>query len=118
MWNSTFTGVTADTTTGFFSSAQGLHFLFNNGATLPMAWAGFTMDFSNNFDLDYSNNFGSNFRANVTGWQSAEFTTYSSAISVNPVPVPAAVWLFGTALIGLIGFGKRVPRQPQLDSLA
>ena len=26
---------------------------------------------------------------------------------MNPVPVPAAVWLFGTALIGLIGFGKR-----------
>ena len=26
---------------------------------------------------------------------------------LNPVPVPAAVWLFGTALIGLIGFGKR-----------
>ena len=25
----------------------------------------------------------------------------------NPVPVPAAVWLFGTALIGLVGFGKR-----------
>jgi hypothetical protein len=27
--------------------------------------------------------------------------------SLNPVPVPAAFWLFGTALIGLIGFGKR-----------
>ena len=26
---------------------------------------------------------------------------------VSPVPVPAAVWLFGTALIGLFGFGKR-----------
>jgi len=26
------------------------------------------------------------------------------------VPVPAAVWLFGTALIGLIGFGKRKAR--------
>ena len=25
----------------------------------------------------------------------------------SPVPVPAAVWLFGTALIGLVGFGKR-----------
>ena len=25
----------------------------------------------------------------------------------NPVPVPAAVWLFGTALIGLFGFGKQ-----------
>jgi hypothetical protein len=31
----------------------------------------------------------------------------SSAPPVNPVPVPAAVWLFGTALIGLVGFGKR-----------
>ena len=27
--------------------------------------------------------------------------------NVNPVPVPAAIWLFGTALIGLVGFGKR-----------
>jgi hypothetical protein len=25
----------------------------------------------------------------------------------SPVPIPAAIWLFGTALIGLIGFGKR-----------
>lgn len=27
--------------------------------------------------------------------------------SPAPVPIPAAVWLFGTALIGLVGFGKR-----------
>ena len=26
---------------------------------------------------------------------------------VSAVPVPAAVWLFGTALLGLLGFGKR-----------
>jgi hypothetical protein len=26
---------------------------------------------------------------------------------VSPVPVPAAIWLFGTGLIGLIGFTKR-----------
>lgn len=26
---------------------------------------------------------------------------------VSPVPVPAAIWLFGTALIGLVGFGRR-----------
>ena len=26
---------------------------------------------------------------------------------VSNVPVPAAIWLFGTALIGLVGFGKR-----------
>jgi hypothetical protein len=28
----------------------------------------------------------------------------------SAVPVPAAVWLFGTALIGLVGFGKRKSR--------
>ena len=26
---------------------------------------------------------------------------------VSAIPLPAAVWLFGTALIGLVGFGKR-----------
>ena len=33
-----------------------------------------------------------------------------SDVSVPAVPVPAAVWLFGTALIGLMGFGKRKAR--------
>lgn len=28
-------------------------------------------------------------------------------ISVQPVPVPAAVWLFGSGLVGMIGFSKR-----------
>lgn len=28
-------------------------------------------------------------------------------VSVSAVPVPAALWLFGTALIGLLGFNKR-----------
>ena len=32
---------------------------------------------------------------------------YVSGMSVNAVPVPAAIWLFGTALIGFIGFGRR-----------
>jgi hypothetical protein len=26
---------------------------------------------------------------------------------INPIPIPAAIWLFGTALIGLVGFSKR-----------
>ena len=37
-------------------------------------------------------------------------TTNDLRFRVTPlsaVPVPAAVWLFGTALIGLVGFGKR-----------
>jgi len=34
---------------------------------------------------------------------------FDKLISFNAsvVPIPAAIWLFGTALIGLIGFGKR-----------
>jgi hypothetical protein len=33
--------------------------------------------------------------------------TFAVWSSVSAVPVPAAIWLFGTALIGLVGFGKR-----------
>jgi hypothetical protein len=29
------------------------------------------------------------------------------SLAVSAVPVPAALWLFGTGLIGLIGFSKR-----------
>ncbi len=31
----------------------------------------------------------------------------NSAIAVNPVPVPAAVWLFGSGLLGLAGVARR-----------
>jgi len=34
------------------------------------------------------------------------FAIFSPLVPV-PVPVPAAIWLFGTALIGLFGFNKR-----------
>lgn len=30
-----------------------------------------------------------------------------SSFAPNPVPIPAAIWMFGTTLIGLVGFGKR-----------
>jgi hypothetical protein len=33
-----------------------------------------------------------------------------TAQALSAVPVPAAIWLFGTALIGLVGFGKRKAR--------
>jgi hypothetical protein len=32
---------------------------------------------------------------------------YKASLSVAPVPVPGAVWLFGSAVAGLIGFGRK-----------
>lgn len=32
---------------------------------------------------------------------------YTFAIEVSPVPLPAAIWLFGSGLIGLIGIARR-----------
>lgn len=39
------------------------------------------------------------------GFERRNFNVVSLTPSV--IPVPAAVWLFGTALVGLIGFGRR-----------
>lgn len=44
--------------------------------------------------------------AGVGQW-SQNVADYSLNISTAPVPIPAAVWLFGSALAGLVGLGKR-----------
>lgn len=36
-----------------------------------------------------------------------ESESFISSLTPSPIPVPAAVWLFGTALIGFIGFSRR-----------
>jgi len=41
----------------------------------------------------------------VPGRTTTDFGSY--LVRVNPVPIPAAVWLFGTGILGLIGFSKR-----------
>lgn len=43
----------------------------------------------------------------LEGWGAALDNVSVVAANPNPIPVPAAFWLFGTALIGLIGFRKR-----------
>jgi hypothetical protein len=49
---------------------------------------------------DFLGDRGTDFSDAPTSWLFATFTP-------SAVPVPAAVWLFGTALIGLAGFSKR-----------
>ena len=50
----------------------------------------------------YDSNGGlTSFPVGPSGWYDAK------NLETSVVPVPAAVWLFGSALIGLVGFGKR-----------
>lgn len=50
--------------------------------------------------------FGSSFRD--LAFVSADSTLFSlDNLQINPVPIPAAAWLFGSALIGLTGFSRR-----------
>lgn len=47
---------------------------------------------------------------NILGFPPQGFATFTAPqldLEINPVPVPAAFWLFGTALLGLAGMSKR-----------
>jgi len=43
----------------------------------------------------------------VDGVFDAQLTTSLPLFSVSAVPVPAAIWFFGSGLIGLVGFARR-----------
>jgi len=49
------------------------------------------------------------FRAYPTNLDLARVDLGLDGVSVNPVvvPIPGAVWIFGSGLLGLIGFSKR-----------
>lgn len=53
--------------------------------------------------------FAANFEQHCEGGDPALFgqIRYNSTVPVEPVPIPAAIWLFGSGLIGLIGIAKR-----------
>lgn len=48
-----------------------------------------------------------NYSLHITGLTLPDGGTYQIKMTSAPVPLPAAFWLFGSALIGFIGFGRR-----------
>lgn len=70
--------------------------LTNAGGLVAVALGGFTFEGT----CAGSRTFGC---GNVTG----PLRRLISGSVASVVPVPAAIWLFGTALIGLVGFSKR-----------
>ena len=51
---------------------------------------------------------GNGYDATIANWSfSAQDTGSTFSMTVTAVPVPAAVWLFGAGLIGLIGVARR-----------
>jgi hypothetical protein len=70
----------------------------------------FTTDSNIASAFNYNNNFkfGTQTEPLVSsgdGWQNNYLIYYS--VSIEAVPIPSAVWLFGSGLIGLVGFARR-----------
>jgi hypothetical protein len=94
----------------------GDHHVFNNAGNF--AWApdlnyigneanlGALSSITKVFSLaagDYTLNFGGNPPAGTPGAQ----VGYQATLTTAPVPLPAAVWLFGSGIAGLVGLARR-----------
>ena len=74
------------------------------GATFTDGMAFFSWDgvYGNAYQIDYTATFQN------TGFSGTQyFLRLTGIVSAAPVPVPAAVWLFGSGLLGLIGVARR-----------
>jgi hypothetical protein len=111
--NSIFSLASLDAGTPFGSSRAGSVVFTGHqvgGGTLTQMlslnnpYAHYVLGWSNLVSVEVSEN--SNF-----GYVAYDNISVNAAPGVNTVPVPAAVWLFGSALIGLVGSGKRKQRR-------
>lgn len=92
----------ADTSPGGSITLSG-----NKNFTLGISWDGGTTYFG-----DFAYELTSTPDTYLIGFLGQEVTGgpllgYTLAVDVAPVPVPAAVWLFGTGLLGLVGVARR-----------
>ncbi len=72
-------------------------FFSADGADYELAMLGFSVDGGNSFATDFE----------LAEGRSLNMGIYAQLDRVSAVPVPAAVWLFGSALIGLAGITRR-----------
>ncbi len=102
----------------YYTNSTGSLFSINVGAgsTTPIG----SLGVANVFGLAADNGIlfgtaGRNIYAinTTTGAAGSPLSTYTSSLAIAngataaPVPLPAAIWLFGSALVGLIGFNRR-----------
>lgn len=82
--------------------------VFNNGGNF--LGIDFHVGFLDGSAFDsYSSNLPnpSTFAINDASYNTVAGTWTASTFTVTPVPVPAALWLFGSGLLGLVGLTKR-----------
>ena len=61
-----------------------------------------------NGDFDYAYNFQTN--GTLRAYSASNLANYAWAVSpgdLAPVPIPGAIWLFGSVLVGFLGFNRR-----------
>ena len=82
-------------------------FISNDSTYLPVEWGRYYIDFLITPEL-VGDNLSFGFVATATG-NNGSGIFYDNIVfaEVSPIPVPAAVWLFGSGLIGLIGIARR-----------
>ncbi len=70
-------------------------------------YTGYSIEFNPSGEIAYNGipNFPSTFNSLFIG---GNIVDLPGSITGSPVPIPAAVWLFGSGLLGLIGIRKRI----------
>jgi hypothetical protein len=86
--------------------AEGNSFTGDDSNTIVMSIARLPNGLDSNYNAtDFGSACITPGRANIGG-------TGDCSHSVSPVPVPAAIWLFGSGLVGLIGISRRKNELP------